>query len=674
MSRSFPLHRSWARLVLLAAIIAAGAFLRFYRIQSLPPAEGYDAAYYGVDALQLLDGETPRLMYPPNREPLFSYLVAGLFLILGPSATAIHATSALVGILTIPAVYLAADALFKREEEPIRRWGALLAALVVAFSYWHLNWSRLGMRAILVPLLSAATMAALWHGLQTRRATSFVAAGACLGLSLYTYQAARLLPLVVLSALAASAWNGDTELRHLWPPLLVLAGVALLIFAPLGVHFLSHPGSFSHRIDEALVLAPEKPAGDNVRTLINQTTRALLAFSLVGDDTPYSTIPRRPSLNPVLSGFLLLGIAVSLWRARRPNRAVLLIWLVLMILPAALAGQGPTAKRAIGTLPAVSMLIALGALAPAVALWQWLGRWAPERARRMQALWTLVVIAGLAWTGWTTFQDYFVTWASNPNLPEHFEAEISTVGRYIADLPPGERVYLSPELPRHPSIRFHSGLREDVRGYNGRVCFVGPGRPEVGTTYVLVSGEGDRSLRKLETLFPQGDTLEPHRSGSFVAYRLPAGSRAMADPSHPLPATWAGRIGLLGYDLTGDPVSPGDTISLSLFYQALEAIDQRYTVFVHLLGPMNPDTGVPLWAQSDSEPCQGFYPTTSWNEGEILVDQIDLHVPPDAPAGTYTLGTGFYEVWTGERLPVTSDVAATDNNVLTLGTVTIAAD
>ena len=669
MSRPFPLHRSWPRLVLLGAIIAAGAFLRLYRIQELPPSEGYDAAYYGVDALQLLRGESPRLMYPPNREPLFSYLVAGLFLLVGPSAPAIHAASALVGILTIPAVYLAANALFEEEEVPIRRWGALLAALVIAFSYWHVNWSRLGMRAILVPLLSTAAVAALWRGFRTRRTLFFVSAGVCLGLSMYTYQAARLLPAVILAGFGLAALRGAEALKPTWRSLLIVAVVALLVFAPLGIYFVTHPGSFSHRIEEALIIEPEEAPGANVTTLLDQTAQAILAFSFVGDDTPYSTIPGRPSLSPLLSGFLLLGLIVSFLRIRRPNRAVLIIWLVLMIVPAALAGKGPTAKRAIGALPPVSMLIALGAIAPAVALWRWLGARTPDRARRMQALWTLAVLAGLAWTGWTTFEDYFVVWASNPNLPEHFEADVSAVGAYIGRLPPEERVYLSPELPRHPSVRLHSGLREDIRGYNGRICFVGPGRPEVGTTYVLLSGEGDASLSKLETLFPQGETLEPHPS--FVVYRLPAGSQAMAQPAHPLAATWAGRIGLIGYSVDQRRVAPGGTLSLSVFYEAHGEIEQRYTAFVHLLGPINPETGSPLWAQSDSEPCRGFYPTTSWNEGEILVDQIDLRVPPDAPEGSYTLGTGFYEIWSGQRLPVTSDAAPTDHDVLTLGTITV---
>ncbi|MGD2164148.1 MAG: hypothetical protein PVH50_01320, partial [Anaerolineae bacterium] len=106
-------RRLWGKVALLIAITACAAFFRLYRIEDLPPADGYDAAYYGVDALELLQGQRPRIMYPPNREPLFSYLVTASFLLLGASTKAIHVTSAVVGILSIPAVFLAAEVLAK---------------------------------------------------------------------------------------------------------------------------------------------------------------------------------------------------------------------------------------------------------------------------------------------------------------------------------------------------------------------------------------------------------------------------------------------------------------------------------------------------------------------------------------------------------------------------------
>jgi hypothetical protein len=249
------------------------------------------------------------------------------------------------------------------------------------------------------------------------------------------------------------------------------------------------------------------------------------------------------------------------------------------------------------------------------------------------------------------------------------------MGKYISSLPPGEQVYISPEPPSHPAIRFHSGLRDDVRGYNGRVCLVVPRETTADTTFVIVPGKDDDSLDLLRRYFPAGQIThqqavvgnEPY----FVAYRVPAGIRAELNLTHHLEAGWADRIRLLGFDLDQESYQPGDTIELTLIYQDLAAMENRYTAFVHLLGPENPATGTPLWAQNDSEPCYGFYPTTSWHPGEVVLDRIDVRIPDDAPAGTYQLGTGFYDVVSKQRLPVVSEDAPTEHDVLTLKGITV---
>ncbi|MEA3375140.1 MAG: glycosyltransferase family 39 protein, partial [Chloroflexota bacterium] len=275
-------RRPGVRWLLVAAITLLAAFLRLYRIDSLPPGDGYDPAYYGVDALQFLRGTPPSVMLPPNREPLFSYLVTGSFLLFGVSTASIHLTSTLVGILTIPLTCLAADALFASQDEPLTRWGGPLAALMIAVSYWHLNWSRYGVRAILVPLFAAATIWFLWRGLQTGALRWFLLCGGALGLSMYTYQAARLLPILVAVGFASSVWERGAIARRDWNHFILVAGIALLIFAPLGLHFATHPGSFSHRIEEALVVEAERPATSNARAVLNQALDAVLAFSFTG--------------------------------------------------------------------------------------------------------------------------------------------------------------------------------------------------------------------------------------------------------------------------------------------------------------------------------------------------------------------------------------------------------
>ena len=81
-------------------------------------------------------------------------------------------------------------------------------------------------------------------------------------------------------------------------------------------------------------------------------------------------------------------------------------------------------------------------------------------------------------------------------------------------------------------------------------------------------------------------------------------------------------------------------------------MSEDYTVFAHLLGPYNPATDGPLWAQHDSQPGWGSYPTTRWAPGEIILDDYQLILGDDVPPGVYTLEAGMYRLATMERVPV----------------------
>jgi hypothetical protein len=229
----------------------------------------------------------------------------------------------------------------------------------------------------------------------------------------------------------------------------------------------------------------------------------------------------------------------------------------------------------------------------------------------------------------------------------------------------------------HPSIRFHSGLREDIRGYNGRQCLVLPEWTAMRTTYIIVPDKDGKSLPLLDRYLPQGQVVDRggYQRGDpyFLAYRIPAGSEAQVAPTHKVEATWKDSIGLLGYDLDRDVGPAGDSVQVTLTYRGLKRMEQRYTVFLHLLGSQDPDTGSLAWAQDDSEPCRGFYPTSSWHEGEIVIDRLELTIPLDAPPGQYDLAMGFYDVWTGERLPVTEAAGPAEHDVVLLGQLQVVA-
>jgi len=95
-------------------------------------------------------------------------------------------------------------------------------------------------------------------------------------------------------------------------------------------------------------------------------------------------------------------------------------------------------------------------------------------------------------------------------------------------------------------------------------------------------------------------------------------------------------------------------------------MDQDYTVFTHLV-----DEKQNIWGQKDNPPVDGFYPTSRWEAGEIVRDQYDILISPEAPPGEHQIEVGMYLVETGERLPVLLDDEAVQSDEVMLGSIEV---
>jgi hypothetical protein len=143
------------------------------------------------------------------------------------------------------------------------------------------------------------------------------------------------------------------------------------------------------------------------------------------------------------------------------------------------------------------------------------------------------------------------------------------------------------------------------------------------------------------------------------------------DPTRPLEARVGEGIQFHGYDLAPEgALPPGGTLSFDLYWESTREIALDYTVFVHLLGPFNPATGGPIWAQHDGQPLEGQYPTHSWLTGRVVKDHHVLTLPPDMPPGEYQVEVGLYDLASGVRLPVIRPDGKRDTRIL-LDTVRI---
>lgn len=121
-------------------------------------------------------------------------------------------------------------------------------------------------------------------------------------------------------------------------------------------------------------------------------------------------------------------------------------------------------------------------------------------------------------------------------------------------------------------------------------------------------------------------------------------------------------VRLLGYDWEERP-KPGEQLSLTLYWQVEAPLDKSYLVFVHMV-----DESERVVAQADGIPVEWLRPTTTWREGEIVIDAHNLSVPSDLPEEDYHLYVGFYEP-EGQRLPVAVQGETIPDRRLSLGTV-----
>ena len=117
----------------------------------------------------------------------------------------------------------------------------------------------------------------------------------------------------------------------------------------------------------------------------------------------------------------------------------------------------------------------------------------------------------------------------------------------------------------------------------------------------------------------------------------------------PLEARFGPSIELAGLQgpLEGEAirVSPGQSLSLAPVWRSLGPIDSDYAVTLQLLDGQNQ-----VRAQRDSAPLNGAAPTTTWAEGEVLVDPISLDIPAGIGPGPHRLLVALYRPDSGQRL------------------------
>lgn len=144
--------------------------------------------------------------------------------------------------------------------------------------------------------------------------------------------------------------------------------------------------------------------------------------------------------------------------------------------------------------------------------------------------------------------------------------------------------------------------------------------------------------------------------GSIIApaYSLPTPLATVPASTRSVEVIFDQMVTLEAYETDVTSIQPGDSISLTLYWQANQQIDTDYTAFIHLL-----DENDLVIAQRNLFHGPGVYPTSQWAAGEQFGDTYVLKLPRTtfAPANA-RFEVGLYDHKTGVRLPASN---GTDN-------------
>lgn len=678
------------RLSLLTIVLLA-FLLRTWDLDRLPPGLFFDEAYNAIDARQVIDGAARPIFFAGNngREPLFIYLQSLAIALFGASSYSLRIVAAFVGVLTVPVIaFLTQQLLGWAAFAPIpnpNRWlepftqAALIGAAALSVSYWHVSLSRLGFRAILLPLFSALAISFLVRGWQHKRRRDFLLAGVWLGLTQYTYISARLLPLVMvgfivielLLSLRRKSTVGEEPRAAV--PLAnagLMAGIALVVAAPLLWTFWQRPEFITARTGDVSIFVAESltAPGTPTERLAGNLRSMMGAFFVSGDLNLRHNLPNRPINDGVLAVLFTAGVVASLASLQRPAHRLLLLWFVLMLTPSILSLESPHWLRMVGALPPLAILYTIGAQAIAATLARWF-----RPTRTLATLLAAVILL----SGTATAHSYFNRWAQHPMLAGMFDAdqyEAAESVRALLARDDSQPILLTRRLFRSPQMRFLNGDLPGAAPRNadadewreiaaGARYFVEHGADATQPLFLIerhtdgtldvtqlspFDAGGESIIAAIMTeaapFAPGGDAGIPPRSSPLTSRHAthlftgdtPALSLKLDRIQYPLAARFTNDVELVGYTLPVDAVAcdmAGAELPLTLYLRrtAIGAEnDAEVQLFAHAMLPT-------MQLQDNGLPGNG-YPLTLWRTDDIVDDRRSFNLPE-----MLTPGKAFFE-------------------------------
>ena len=681
----------------LLLITLLSAFLRFYQLNQLPPGLWFDEAWSAVAARETAVAGIFPVYYAASfggMHPAIVYLTRFASLFSNGHPLTIRYALAIVGTLTTLLSFFSYRAIYKLEIHPetslqpatcnLQR--ALLGSLILTITFPFLLFTRMGFESSLVTPASLILFWVFTLAVQKNKTRWFVLTGIVLGLTIYSFDTARFLPFAITIAywgIVLIHRRGDGWRQHIlnffW-----LTLSAIIIFIPLGNYYLRNWEQFTARAGITTYNTLGAGADSVPLAILGNAWQTIggLILPNFGDVIARHNLPGRPVYDPFLAIMLILGLITLIRFWKRPSSIIIISWAIVMLIPVILTDGAPTYTRIFGAIPALAAIAALSL--------ESISRITHHATKKnnqqsttpltiyhlpftINHLPSVIITLLITLSLLTTANDYFNKWANLPQLFDDFQVADWQTAVFAQEQLTTDIVYLTPNQIDEAHPTFDLVLHNSAIRTFPTNCLVIPINTKQPITYIVKNSSAQETLSELQTIFSKGTITHQFISPITGEKLYTAFNTPQSTGSNQQHLAQFGEA----IELIDAPTLQQETtiliteghqtpISIPLIWHSNNTSAQDHTYFIHLYQAGAEDE--PPVAQLDQQPC---LPTSQWHEGEIILDTAVFNLPPNLPAGNYTLGLGWYTWPSFERLSLNESENPLSDQRHLLGQITI---
>ncbi len=508
-----------------SVVMLTGIFFRLHMITTTPAGCFVDEAANGMHAVNIMDGAEKGGSRLPvyiggytSNASMFLYFIAAVFKAAGVGVVQIRMASVVFGILSVPAVYFLLRCLFGPKE-------ALTGAFLLAVMRWHVNFSRIGFHAVFAVFILILVLYFFHKSYKEGKWIYFGVFGAALGLSQYTYTAARLLlpglALVFIYLLAADIdFYKKNAVKLLFSFLVFLA-----VSWPMIDYIQAHTGIFMERAERVSVFNRETRElwwgqnSDVTRIITDNIKKTFLMFNHAGDNNPRHNIPGYPVLGFLTGIFAVLGFGYSCFKIRSFFYFMPVALFLVFLAPGFFTIEAPQSLRTIMAVPFIIFFCA-------VYIGKLTGSFETNYGRQYRKMFYALLILLLISAGFSNYTEYFIKQKKDPRCWAAFSTGACSAADYLRRQGKGWRAVIDRAYASNPAFNFLMAGK-DIQREEFYLCASVPLKKIKKINYIYMLAPGHRAvIPELKRIYPEGGggyLANPYDSKQIVScyYKVP---------------------------------------------------------------------------------------------------------------------------------------------------------